>query len=81
MNVLQFSRGAQPTVANAPCKGRWVTTVNGYVFPGLSESTPETSYKNIVSENHNRDDFQLVDVDYDEYDAQVFKLPNKSLTQ
>ena len=48
-------------------------------FTGLSDSTSETSYKKIGTETQNNDDFHIFD--YDEYDAQVFKLPNKALTQ
>lgn len=48
----------------------WITEK----FSGLSESTSE-SYKEIGAETQSNGDFPFVD--YDEYDSQVFKLPNQ----
>ena len=49
------------------------------IFAGLSDSTSETSYKKIGVDTDNNDNFHIFD--YDDYDAQIFKLPNKTLTQ
>lgn len=48
---------------------------------GLSDSVSETSYKKIGTEANDRAGADFHIFDYDEYDAQIFKLPNKSLTE